>query len=65
MKDGWHTILGWEVYVENGNIFRGIDKEKTYYPYRWNKKYNCWVNDAPLSVGVFRAGMNRGTIKMA
>ena len=66
IKDGWHTIAGYEVYVENGRILRGLNGsgDKTLYPYRWNKQYDSRVNDSGLTVDAFRAGIRRGTIEM-
>ena len=42
-KDGWHTICGYSVYVENDRIVRGIklDRNKSpvpAYPYRRDNK---------------------------
>ena len=64
MKDGWHTICGWRVLVDNNRVTMGIGGEKPIYPYRWSKKENCWVNVAPVAVAAFRTGIKRGTIQM-
>jgi hypothetical protein len=66
IKDGWHTVAGYMVYVENGRILRGLNArgDKTLYPYRWNKQYGSRVNDSGLTVDAFRAGIRRGTIEM-
>lgn len=68
MKDGWHTICGWRVLVDNNRIAMGTSgtdiKQKPIYPYRWSKTENCWVNIAPVSVAAFRTGIKRGTIQM-
>ena len=65
MKNGWHTISGYEVYIENDRVVRGLneDEMRTIYPYRVSRKYGC-VNDAGLTVNAFRAGVKRGTVEM-
>ena len=41
MKDGWHNILGYNVYIENNKVLRGTLGEgstyRTAYPYKWDK----------------------------
>ena len=49
LKDGWHTVYGKSVFVENGKIIYGVTKdgnnsEITCYPYEYNKELDCWVN---------------------
>lgn len=39
IKDGWHIIKGYEVYVENGRVIRGVKEdinggEIPAYPYK-------------------------------
>ncbi len=65
IKNGWHDIAGYRVWVEDGRVLRGLnlDGDKTTYPYRWNG--DGWTNDAGLTVNAFRAGVKRDTIKMA
>lgn len=66
MKDGWHTIAGFNVYVEDGKIRRGTVGEGTDYrtawPYRWNGA--GWTNCAGITPAAFRAGVRRGTVTM-
>lgn len=64
ITDGWHTISGYNVYVEGGKVLRGLssDKQKTVYPFRAAR--DGWDNDSGLSVDAFRAGVRRGTITM-
>lgn len=43
MKDGWHTIAGFRIYIEDGKVMRGVKnqgtlKESTSYPYKTKKK---------------------------
>ena len=76
MKNGWHTIGGYSVYVENGCVTHGIKRDHnnsiiTAYPYRkcWRysggKRYqNGWYNCSGLSVNAFKSGVCRGTIGM-
>lgn len=69
MKDGWHTILGYEVYVENNKVLRGtLGEGVTYrpaYPYRWDRTSNCWIQTIKMNINTFRNGINRETVKMA
>lgn len=66
MKDGWHTILGYDVYVENNRILRGTLGEgstyRTAYPYKWDKTHRCWIKNAGVSVNSFRNGVKRGSM---
>ena len=44
MKDGWHILKGYEVYVENNMVMRGIKEDHngervTAYPNRCNTTY--------------------------
>lgn len=44
MKDGWHVLKGYEVYVENNMVMHGIKKDHNgewvpAYPYRYNTTY--------------------------
>lgn len=76
ISDGWHTICGYEVFVEDGCIIRGVvgsgNAQKTAYPYRQCWSFNGlgerhpdgWDNCSGLSVDAFRAGVRRGTICM-
>lgn len=67
LKDGWHTVYGKSVFVENGKIIYGVTKdgnnsEVTCYPYEYNKDYNCWVNiSGKVTLSAYRVGYNRGT----
>lgn len=65
IKDGWHTISGYTVYVEDGKVLRGLssDKQKAVFPYRAVK--DGWTSASGLTVGAFRSGVRRETIIMA
>lgn len=67
MRDGWHKICGYDVYIESDRVIRGtIEKYQgisTVYPYRLNK-YGC-VNCSGLTVAAFRAAVRRGSVIMA
>ena len=69
MKDGWHTILGYDVYVENNKVMRGTLGEgstyRTAYPYKWDKTHRCWIKSAGICVNSFRNGVKRESIVMA
>lgn len=64
MRDGWHTIAGKSVYIENGKIRRGMTNNDTQsaWVYRWNKAEKSWVAEGPISPAAFRAGIKRGTL---
>jgi hypothetical protein len=68
MLDGWHTVAGYKVYVEDGQIHRGILNpgwnERSGYVYRWSRNLRCWVNEPRISVDAFRAGVRRGTVTL-
>lgn len=46
-EDGWTTINGQDVLIENGLIVRGTTGEGTsyrpVYPYKYNKSLDSWV----------------------
>ena len=69
MKNGWKTILGNVVYVDNGDVIRGtiLDHngyEVTAWVYR-KQRDNTWLRSDELSEAAFRSGVKRGTIKLA
>ena len=39
MKNGWHTLAGNVVFVEDNRVIRGVSNGTTVYPYRWIGKY--------------------------
>lgn len=75
MKDGWHIVCGYKVYIEDGCVMRGVshDEERPTAPYTVNWKYqktpygkikmieDGWDNDSGISVEAFRSGVKRGT----
>lgn len=67
VADGWHTIAGYEVYIEGGRVLRGLKDggQLTAYPYRWDKKNGCWTNCSGLTVDAFRAGVRRESVTMS
>lgn len=69
MKDGWHTISGYEVYVEDGFIRRGIKYDQNggvlpAFVYRWDRTLKCWNSEEKISPDAFRAGVRRESIRM-
>ena len=67
MKNGWHTIYGNNVYVEDGKVLRGVshDHQRTEYPYRWiGNPYKCYTLASGIGVEAFRSGVRRGTVMM-
>lgn len=65
VKDGWHKIAGYDVYVKSGNVKRGVtaDGQRATYPYRASK-CGGWDNDPYMSVDNFRRKVNNGTAAM-
>lgn len=76
--DGWHAICGYNVYVEDGRVMRGVSggqNPTTTYPYRTHYEWhddiggkkrvaNGWDNCSGITVDAFRAGVRRGTVNM-
>lgn len=61
-SDGWHTVKGFEVYVENGCILRGvyinsIGSAKTTYPYK-SSRYGGYDQCIGVKVETFRRSEN-------
>ena len=69
MKNGWHKILGYDVYIENNKVLRGTLGEgstyRTAYPYKWDKTHRCWIKNVDVSVNSFRNGVKRESVIMA
>ena len=68
MKNGFHKLAGYVVYVEDGRVLRGIRRDRngydvTSYPYR-SCKEGGWDLDAGVTVDAFRAAVRRGTMAM-
>lgn len=51
INDGWHVVKGFDVYVEDGRVVRGVRAMVSAYPYRLTK--NGWEIGKPL-VSTFR-----------
>lgn len=68
IQDGWHKIYGYEVYVEDERVWRGIKynwngSPLTSYPYR-RMDCNTWNNESGMSFWSFVSGVRRGTVGM-
>lgn len=65
IKAGWHILMGYDVYVENGRVLYGVtsDGQRPIYPFR-SVRTGGWDNESGLTVDAFRAGIRRGTIVM-
>ena len=68
-RTGWYTVAGYEVYIENGIVKRGIGADPngsriTVYPYI-RSKYGYWDKDTSLTEAAFRARVARGTLIMS
>ena len=61
VKDGWHKVYGYDVYVKDGIVKRAISNGVTAYPYRITK-YGWWDIDIHSTLVALRAGLSRGTI---
>lgn len=69
MKDGWHIILGYDVYIENNKVLRGTLGEgiayRPAYPYKWDKTHRCWIKNTGVSINSFRNSVKRESMVMA
>lgn len=66
MKDGWHKIYGYDVYIENNIVIRGTKANGTLPAYVYRAcRAGGWDRDNSVTVNAFRAGVRRGTIKMS
>lgn len=69
MKDGWHHIKGYRVYVEFGYIWRGTKETANgrvaAWVYRYNPRYGGWYYVEHITPSAFAAGVRRGTVKLA
>ena len=60
LKEGWHIIAGYNVYVDSDGMIRhGTKKDNNgssvpAYPYYWDKKYNCWNNEPCTPAQLYR-----------
>lgn len=68
MKDGWHKICGYDVYVENDRVLRGTKANGTLSAYVYRACRTCgpalWEAEDSITVNAFRTGVRRGTIRM-
>lgn len=65
VRDGWHTIAGQNVYIENGYIKRGLSRDgsRTTYPYS-SGKYDGWDLDQYMTPDNFRRKVKNGSATM-
>ena len=66
--NGWRIVSGYEVYVENGKILRGVKQDSNggrvpAYPYR-QARGGGWDIISGISLAAFRAAARRGTMEM-
>ena len=69
IKDGWHKLYDYEVYVENGIVKHGTKYDihrgyTTVYPYRWYKEYNAWGR-WQVKYSTLRNGIKKGNWKLS
>lgn len=65
MKDGWHKICGYDVYVENDRVLRGTKANGTLPAYVYRScKTGGWYSNGGITVNAFRSGVRRGSIRM-
>ena len=67
IKDGWHNLCGYYVYIEDEKIMHGIIKDRNgsydiSFPYR--KYGNGWSSEVGISCWSFISGVRRGTVGM-
>lgn len=68
ISDGWHVVSGYEVFVESGNILRGIlydpfGSPLTAYVYR-RCRDGSLSRCSSISVSAFRSAVRRGTVDL-
>lgn len=67
MKDGWHVVCGYEVYVKDGKIVRGMKNQGfgkvAAYVYR-RCKTGGWNISYQVTPSAFRSGYKRGTVDL-
>lgn len=68
IRDGWHTICGCEIYVEDGFITRGVSADQNGNRVSARVFRSCksggWDKEDKITPAAFRAGFNRGTIRL-
>lgn len=65
MRDGWHKICGYDVYVENDKVLRGTKRNGQLPAYVYRRvNEREWSNDCGITVNAFKSGVRRGMIKM-
>lgn len=64
-KDGWHTLGGYRVYIEDGYVLRGLslDGQTTRYMYEANKD-GGFDKIERMKVGAFKSRCARNTMYM-
>ena len=69
LSEGWHNLSGYCVYVRDGRIVRGMlgrgRDQRPAWLYRYNSRLGIWSSCVSMSVNAFRAGVRRGTVKIA
>lgn len=68
ISDGWHKICGYDVYVEDDRVLRGVTDDRnrgprTTWVYR-TSRHGGYESAGKVTVDAFRAGVRRGTIIM-
>ena len=66
--NGWKIVSGYEVFVKNGKIMRGVienhnGSEITAYPYRLMPD-GSWSREIGVTLAALRAAARRGTMEM-
>lgn len=64
-KDGWHTMCGYDVYIEDGLVVRATCGEgvryHVVYPYQYMQGWHCWTNVSRMvRAETFRRGLYSG-----
>lgn len=69
IKDGWHTIYGWDFLVKDGRIHHAVMDGIRYAAYRpqyindWlGRRQDGWTNCSGMTYSAFRAAWQRGEI---
>jgi hypothetical protein len=62
IRDGWHIVNGWNVYVEDGYVVRGVSSDGKRPLYLYEAAHGGLDRVYHVPFAGFRGRMNRGTI---
>ena len=63
-KNGWYRMCGWDLYLVNGEVVRGISDGVTVYPYK-RTGADVWTIASGVKESTLRQGLRRGNYILA